>query len=195
MLPDVDDWDPWPPVVVADRLAGLSVPWYVAGGWALDLFRGEQTRPHGDLEIAVPADGFGEVGPRFPECDFYVAGDGQLFPASPAALAAHHQSWALDRTVGRWRLDVFREPHDGDIWICRRDERLRRPYREIIEYDAIGVPFLAPEIVLLFKAKGDRDKDRADLHAVLALLGRERRTWLRDTVGQIHPGHPWLDLI
>jgi hypothetical protein len=51
-------WDPWRPGEAAQRLARVSVPWYVAGGWALDLFRGEQTREHGDLEIAVPAPDF-----------------------------------------------------------------------------------------------------------------------------------------
>ena len=34
-------WDPWRPEDVARRLARLSAPWYVAAGWALDLFRGE----------------------------------------------------------------------------------------------------------------------------------------------------------
>jgi hypothetical protein len=54
-------WDPWRPEDVARLLAGVSVPWYVAAGWALDLFRGEQTREHSDLEIAVPAVSFGAV--------------------------------------------------------------------------------------------------------------------------------------
>jgi hypothetical protein len=30
-------------------------PWWVAGGWALDLFLGRRTRPHADLEISVLA--------------------------------------------------------------------------------------------------------------------------------------------
>jgi hypothetical protein len=34
------------------------MPWCVAAGWALDLFRGMQTREHGDIEIAIPAAGF-----------------------------------------------------------------------------------------------------------------------------------------
>jgi hypothetical protein len=195
VLPDLDDWDPWPPSVLAQRLAGLPVPWYVAGGWAVDLYLGGPTRPHEDLEIAVPAARFSELVPRFPDCDFYVAGDGQLFTPSPTAFAAHHQTWALERVAGRWRFDVFREPHDGHTWICRRDGDIRRPYQEIIEYDAAGVPYLAPEIVLLFKAKGNRDKDRADLRAVLPLLPTERRSWLCDAVERVHPGHPWLDLI
>jgi hypothetical protein len=49
--------DPWRPEQIAERLAGVSVPWYIAAGWALDLFRGEQTREHEDIEIAVPAAG------------------------------------------------------------------------------------------------------------------------------------------
>jgi hypothetical protein len=42
MRPDLDAWEPWHPKVLAQRLAGLPVPWYVAAGWALDLFRGRQ---------------------------------------------------------------------------------------------------------------------------------------------------------
>ena len=42
---------------------GVTAPWCVAAGWALDLFRGEQTREHEDLEIAVPTtrEAFGQV--------------------------------------------------------------------------------------------------------------------------------------
>ena len=39
---------------MADRLRGVTVPWYVAGGWALDLYRGVESREHEDLEIGVP---------------------------------------------------------------------------------------------------------------------------------------------
>jgi hypothetical protein len=48
----------WRPEEVAERLDGVSAPWCIVAGWALDLFRGEQSRPHGDLEIAVPTAGF-----------------------------------------------------------------------------------------------------------------------------------------
>ncbi|MEV6029015.1 hypothetical protein [Streptomyces sp. NPDC052036] len=58
----------WRPEHVAERLDGVGVPWCIAAGRALDLFRGEQSRPHGDLEIAVPAAGFPEIRPPFPMC-------------------------------------------------------------------------------------------------------------------------------
>lgn len=191
MTPDVDAWDPWHPRVLGDRLAGLTVPWCVAGGWALDLFRGGQSRAHDDVEIAVPAARFAEVAARFADFDFYVPVDGALVPASARTLAAEHQTWALDRAAGRWRFDVFREPHDGDVWICRRDQRIRRRYTDLIRHDADGLPFLAPEVVLLFKAKAVRDKDAADFAGTLPLLDADQRRWLAGALALVHPDHPW----
>ena len=51
----------------------------MAAGWALDLFRGRQTREHGDIEIAIPAASFPEVRNRFPGYVFDGAGSGRLW--------------------------------------------------------------------------------------------------------------------
>ncbi|MFE4976426.1 nucleotidyltransferase domain-containing protein [Kitasatospora sp. NPDC056651] len=183
----------WRPERVAERLVGVSATWCVAAGWALDLFLGRQSRAHGDLEIAVPAAEFPEIRERFPEYGFDAVGSGLVWPAPSAeALAATHQTWMRDRASGRFLLDVFREPHDGGTWICRRDESLRLPYEAVIERTADGIPYLAPELVLLFKAKATRPKDRADFANVLPLLGGSRRDALRGWLERIHPGHPWL---
>ena len=55
-----------------------------------------------------------------------------------------------------------------------------------------GIPYLAPEIQLLYKAKGLRPKDEADFRQTLPVLSWERRTWLREALLQAHPQHPWL---
>lgn len=195
---DVDDlearWaDAWRPEQVAERLGDVDAPWCVAAGWALDLFRGGQSRPHGDLEIAVPAAGFPEVRQRFPEYTFDAVGSGQVWPEAAAeALAATHQTWLRDPASGHFLFDVFREPHEGRTWICRRDERLRLPYEMIIERTSDGIPYLVPELVLLFKAKASRPKDQEDFEGVLPLLDQPRRNLLREWLELIHPGHPWL---
>lgn len=49
--PELDAWDAWTPWEAAERFANVDVPWCVVGGWSIDLFVGEQTREHGDLEI------------------------------------------------------------------------------------------------------------------------------------------------
>ncbi|WP_335934711.1 nucleotidyltransferase domain-containing protein [Streptomyces sp. PTD5-9] len=183
----------WRPEQVAERLGGVGVPWCVVAGWALDLFRGERSRPHGDLEIAVPAAGFAEIRDRFPEYACDAVGSGRVWEGAGAeALAATHQTWFRDPASGLFRFDVFREPHDGGTWICRRDEELRLSYDAIIERTADGIPYLVPELVLLFKAKATRPKDQVDFDGVLPLLSRARRDALGRWLTRVSPGHPWL---
>jgi aminoglycoside-2''-adenylyltransferase len=86
----------WTPGEVARRLAGISTPWCVVAGWALDLFYGRQTRAHGDIEIAIPAAGFPEVRSRFGGYAFDAAGSGRIWAdATPDVLASVFQTWHL----------------------------------------------------------------------------------------------------
>ncbi|WP_333772447.1 nucleotidyltransferase domain-containing protein [Streptomyces sp. IBSBF 3136] len=185
--------DAWRPHQIAQRLTGVSVPWCVVAGWALDLFRGAQSRPHGDLEIAVPAAQFAEIRGRFAEYEFDAVGSGRLWArAGATALAVTRQTWVRDPASGQFLFDVFREPHEGGTWIYRRDESLRLPYDAIIERTPDGIPYLVPELVVLFKAKAPRPKDHADFEGVLPLLTQARRDALGGWLTQMHPGHPWL---
>ena len=188
-------WNAWSPYEVSERLAGLTVPWCVVAGWALDVFRGEETREHEDLEIAVPVGRFGEIRSALDGFVFDVVGSGHRWQLDDPAFHVMHQTWVREPDTGVYRLDIFREPHDGDTWICRRDERIRLPYERIIELSPDGIPYLAPEIVLLFKAKHSRPKDEADFAGVLPLLGPNRRAWLAETLAGVHPGHRWLSAL
>jgi hypothetical protein len=189
------EWEAWRPDEVARRLASLEVPWYVAGGWAIDLFLGGERREHEDLEIGVPSERFlAEVAPALSELELYVTDSGQVTPLGDAAarLPVTHQTWGLDRGAGVWRIDVFREPGRAGEWICRRDDRIRLRYGELIERTPDGIPYARPEVVLLFKARSARPKDEADLAAVLPRLGAARRHLLAGWIEQVHPGHFWL---
>lgn len=197
MMPALDRWDAWTPAEITRRLAGVTAPWYVAGGWALDLYPGGPRREHDDLEIGVPAERFAEIAAALPDCVFYVAGDEQIVPYIPGGVAetAHHQTWGWDRTAARWRLDVFREPSADGQWVCRRDALIRLPYDRLILHNADGIPVLRPEVVLLFKAKAARPKDASDLAAVWPRLDATARAWLTWALARVHPGHPWLTLL
>ncbi|MEU7580060.1 hypothetical protein AB0B50_20955 [Streptomyces sp. NPDC041068] len=183
----------WTPREVAQHLAGIAAPWCVAAGWALDLFRGTQTRAHGDMEIAIPTAMFPEVRSRFPGYAFDAVGSGRIWEnTTPDVLAATHQTWLRDPATGNYLLDVFREPHDGSTWICRHDETIRLPYSEIIHHTPDGIPYLAPELVLLFKAKHARPKDQADFDATLPHMTSAQRTTLAGLLARARPGHRWL---
>lgn len=183
----------WAPDAVAERLTGITTPWCVAAGWALDLFQGTRTRAHGDIEIAIPAAGFPEVRARFPGYAFDAVRSGRIWEAAtPEVLAATHQTWLRDPATGHYLLDVFREPHDGDTWICRHDQTIRLPYREVVHHTDDGIPYLVPELVLLFKAKHVRPKDQADFDRTVPLLTATRRDTLAELLTRVHPGHRWL---
>jgi hypothetical protein len=196
IVPDVELWDAWSPAQAAERFADLDVPWYVAGGWAIDLFHGKQRREHEDLEIAVPNDRFEEVAKRLEGFEVFVIT--APYEATPLIGALErledtHQTWVRESGSGHWRLDLFREPSDGDTWICRRDPALTMSYARLIEGTSKGIPYGRPEVILLFKAKHSRfEKNKADFADTLPLLDRERRAWLRAALERVHPGHEWL---
>jgi len=59
------------------------------------------------------------------------------------------------------------------------------------------IPFLAPELVLLFKSKNtsgkERSKDQADFEEVYIRLEPERRAWLRWALIAVDPSNPWIE--
>ena len=184
MRRDLPAWAPWTPEELMARLRAGDVPWAVAGGWSLDLFLGYQSRSHEDLEVAVPAAGFPAIRDALAELDFEAPGG--------ADFAESHQTWDFDPGVRAYRVDVFREPHDEDTWVCRRDPSIRLSYGAVVRLSDDGIPYQAPEIGLLFKAKHARPKDAADFTAVVPRLDRAQRRWLTGALETIHPGHPWL---
>jgi hypothetical protein len=187
-------WEAWTPAEVAQRMASVAAPWYVAAGWALDMFTGASTRAHDDLEIGVPRARFGEIVAAFPDFEWDVVGGGRIWPF-PEQAAHHHQTWLREPASGQYRVDVFREPHVGDRWVCRRDESITLPYDELILHTRDAIPYAIPEVALLFKAKALRDKDEANFQRVLPLMDRSRRSRLSEWLSRVHPGHPWLERI
>lgn len=57
--------------------------------------------------------------------------------------------------------------------------------------DAAGGVRALVRMVLLMKSAQVREKDVVDAEASLGLLEERQRAWLRDTVVQLDPTHPW----
>jgi hypothetical protein len=196
--PPLEAWEAaWSPPQAAEALAGVGVPWAVAGGWAIDLWLGRQTRPHGDLEITVIATDFPAIRARLEELglELFTPGGGEVIrlPPGEAPPVDPHQTWAADPAMQAWRIDVFREPGDVETWAYRRDPRLTAP-RAFAEVETeSGLRAVAPQIVLFFKAKAAREKDEADFALAAPLLADDQRGWLIEALAARHPGHPWIE--
>jgi hypothetical protein len=188
-------WDAWDPATVAKLLEGVAARWYVVGGWALDLFRGHQTRDQEDLEIATPLWDFDRIRERLSACEFFVAGREGFWPVDGAGAAyfEYQQTMARDSSTGKWRVDVIRAPDDGTRWTCALDRNIHLPYDDAIAHTTDGIPYLRPELVLLFKGLQTRPKDQADFEAIAPLMTTEARTWLAQALVETRGnGHPWI---
>jgi uncharacterized protein (DUF952 family) len=189
---------------VTDAIASYTRPWFVAGGWALDLHLGRRTRPHADIEISVlRADQqqlrahLGSADLRLPMSGAFQAWDGGEMPSD------YHQIWtrAERGPDDDWRsfcqdpthLDFLLENSDDDRWTYRRDARITLPLEEFGMRTTDGVPYVRPAIALLYKAKAARRKDQHDFNTVLPSLDADERKLLASFLDAAHPGHPWLE--
>jgi hypothetical protein len=54
------------------------------------------------------------------------------------------------------------------------------------------MPYLCPQVVLLYKAKQPRHVDREDFDRTLPTLDDAARSWLAQALEVCHPGHDWI---
>jgi hypothetical protein len=83
------------------------------------------------------------------------------------------------------------EARDGE-WVFRRNEAIRRSLDEIGD-ERHGVPFLRPEIVLVYKSSERSPKNDTDFAAVRPHLSREASLWLRAALERCDDRHPWIE--
>lgn len=170
----------------AKLLQGLKCPWWFAGGWAVDMFLGRQTRPHKDIEIAIARNDQQHLLPLPDLAGVEFVEDHERKPWRGQKLELPvHELYA--RFYGGAEVEVLLNEFDGPDWVYRRNQNIRLP-RAVFE----GQRFLPPEIVLLYKSKMPRPQDEQDFHAVRGLLSAEQKNWLSDSISRDYPAHPWL---
>jgi hypothetical protein len=81
---------------------------------------------------------------------------------------------------------------DGVDWVSRRDPGVRLPLSLAVRRTVAGVPFLAPQVQLYYKAGSLRLKDLIDFDTALPVLSPLERSWLQTAIERQDPGHAWL---
>ena len=201
MTDDTHNWDPMSVEDAAGLMSGLSVPWWIAGGWAIDLFLGRQTRSHGDTDILI------RRGDQL-EVQAYLSGKGLLLyktqqPGLKPWLPGEFQSrpfddiWCRWTTDTPWVLQLMLLDTDGDQWVFKRDPSIRGPLAELGQRTAANVPYLRPHIQLLYKAKPDTlAKDQSDFDLAVPQMSRDAQAWLlRRLERRFADGHPWIPML
>jgi hypothetical protein len=155
------------------ELQDFLQPWHISRGWALDLYLGVAGRVHGDVDMQVAF-------------------------ADQGALQQHLTSrgWKFV-TPFKGRFDPWPMHTRLEMPRYRREPSILQSAERIGLRTANGIPYLAPELVLLYKSRNtsdsqDRSKDQDDFERMQARLTPERRAWLRWALLTTSPDHAWL---
>lgn len=185
-------------------MSGFNCPWYIAGGWAIDLYLGRERRTHDDLDIAAYRSDqlvlqkhlagwnlMKFVGPDGAEyLEPWSSGEWLELPVFQIVLELNSEGYPA--------LEVLLNESSGDQWLWRKNLEVRYPISRIGMRSVDGIPYLSPEIVLLYKSRHvvggsiNEETDQHDFNDVRDILDHERRTWLRSTLQTWYPDHPWI---
>jgi len=193
-------WRPWNPSQIEALFAALPAPWWIAGGWAIDLFLRRQTREHADIDVLFLRRDQAAVRALFATWDVQAALQPprdetwpfRSWPQGEALDTAIQDIWCRPTPTEPWAIQLMVDDTRDEQWLFRRTPTIARPLATIGCATPEGIPYLAPEIQLLYKAKGLRPKDEADFTRALPALSAERRQWLSAALLTAHPQHPWL---
>ena len=192
---DQDRWKPLPLADVIDVFRGSPFRWWVVGGVALELHTGRSWREHADVDIGVSGRDLGALWTVLKPWDPHVAANDTLTPwtGGPLSPAAHENGlWGRSTPDSAWQFEVLVDGSTRTEWIYRRDPAVRRPWGEAILTTDAGVPYLAPDLTLLFKSRHVREKDTIDAAEVIPELTEDQR---HNLVTLLPSGHAWQTLL
>jgi len=168
--------------------------WYaVAGGWAIDLWLGGQTREHHDVEVVVRRSDQAAVHAALREhWDLYCLdppGSGwRSWSGDPIEFPA----FQLQARAASYEFDLFTENVDKTLWRFRRDSRIELPLGDVWTFSSSGLPIVRPEVQLLYMAASVEPKAVHDFEVARPTLDDDARRWLAGALSVTHPGHQWL---
>jgi len=192
---DLGAWTPLPLAETVARFTPAPFRWWISGGLALELHTGRSWRHHSDTDVGVLRRDAPGVVSVLAGWDLHVASGGALSPWTGAPLLADRRQnnvWCRPDPSSPWCLDLTVADGDDEAWTFRRDPSVRVPWPDAVLETRDGIPYLAPELQLLFKSRDRRDKYDVDAREVIPALDPARRARL----GAFLPaGHPWRPLL
>lgn len=204
-------------------LTDLPLHYAVCGGYAVDLFLNKKTRVHYDLDISVwqkdrntlircmQAKGWtvyeacgndlvhliSDVEEqKLQKCNLFCTYPGNVFfktkPTEEPGIFVceiEHQ----EQTELNFIEFLFDQTNSNDFLYARNPEIKRKLSQAILQRG--GVPYLAPELILLYKSNSpEREGYQQDYDAVLALMTEEQKHWFTLALKKMYPqGHIWLN--
>ncbi len=203
-------------------MADADFAWAICGGYALDLFLNRNTRMHGDVDLCVFETDREKVVEYFAQRGWRVyeyCGQGKVrriginskseagrnlmcvlgapafvrfYPCDEAGLF-YHEFFHVGMDTLNFIDILFNKGSDGDFTAEISSQAVRRKWEKAVLRRG-NVPFLAPEMVLLFKAaNAEKEEYRLDFEQTYCCMNQEQKLWFTENLQRLYPcGHAWM---
>lgn len=189
------------PQEINDLMKDYKYTWFIAGGWAIDLFINSVTREHNDIEIGIFREEQYEMYKYFkdwtlkkvvkyenkPKLEVWKENEYLCLPV--------HEIHGHNSNLNVNNIEILLNEKHEDYWIYRRNQNIKRNIQDTILISELGIPILSPEIVLLYKSSHNKEKDNKDFMSVIDKLSCSQKNWLRESLVVTNPNHEWLDMM
>ncbi len=190
-------WQPLSPTELKTALVDLECPWAIAGGWAIDLFLGYQTRKHDDIDVIVKREDQFKIQKALKKWELWVAdppGKLRIWRQSEFIGKGLQDIWCRPSKDEPWRIQFMLYDVNGENWLYKRDETLQKNLDEILLKSKDGYTILTPEVQLLYKSKSLRDKDKLDFENLLKIMSGVQKNWLKNALAKLYNNkHDWIN--
>lgn len=174
-------------------LQKLDCEYAIAGGWALDIFLHKKTRSHQDLEIMIWREDQSKLKALAPNAQWeYIQNHtAHNWPEDKIlSLPIHEIHCQLEN--GK-KLEILLNEKNKTNWIYRRNPNIKLSLNKAI-LNGDPYPILAPEIVLLYKSKDIRPKDKLDFNEAWGALNKDQKNWFIESLKQEYGDHEWSQI-
>lgn len=190
-----DDWSPLTLEQTVTLFEGAPFTWFIAGGYAVELFLGHSIRDHSDMDVVIFRDEQLAAQAWMRGWQLYAADPpGTLRPWLKDEILPFgvHNIWGHREGKQHWEMQLMLAECEGERWFARFDEGIGGLRDDLFTIYG-GVPCIRIEVQLLYKCRRPRPKDELDFAACLPLLSSDQRQWLASHIRRLFPdGHPWL---
>ena len=203
-----------------DFINKVNIPWAICGGFALDLFLEREIRTHSDIDICVFEKDREKIFQYMLQNNWRVyefRGQGKLRPLDTGSISETGRNlMCINGNCNFVKLFPCKEENfmyhefihsgikefnyleflfnviDEEDFVFDKKRGIKRELGKAILFNS-GIPFLAPEIVLLFKAsRSENPKYQYDFIQTYAHLNDEQQSWFSQNLDILYPnGHKW----
>jgi len=171
-------------------------PWYIAGGWAIDLAVGDITRTHKDLDICIFREDIDYATTYFKEWDIQVAIPGEHCLEPYKSLSdLNLPRYCLHMFMGEEFIEILVTEQTENEVIFRKNRNIKMKINDFSKGNP-NLPYVNPAWQLLFKSLSTRTEDEHDFKVYLdRVYDDHSKKWLLENLRKVNGNKNWIEAL